>query len=153
MAGPTRIPGMNGGLYYQVVIDDFSHFWCIYLLKYKSEATYNLTDYIRRFETVNGVKLNKVWCDNAEEFKTHYLNRTRHKDWDTQPYSPQQNRVSERMNKTLHSRARTLLLEIQLPRYLWGEGIACVLANTLVLAIKLLTSKLQTIQWEVKQFF
>lgn len=44
-------------------------------------------------------------------------------------YNPQLNGVAERMNRTLVEKARSMLLEYDVPKYLWGEAI---LASTYV---------------------
>ncbi|GJQ70651.1 hypothetical protein Trydic_g23040 [Trypoxylus dichotomus] len=43
----------------------------------------------------------------------------------TIPYTPQQNGVSERMNRTLMDKVRTKFAETNLPKELWGEAIQC----------------------------
>lgn len=40
-------------------------------------------------------------------------------------YTPQQNGVAERMNRTLMNRVRGLLLESNLPKYLWVNALKC----------------------------
>ncbi|KAL8097202.1 hypothetical protein AgCh_030354 [Apium graveolens] len=41
----------------------------------------------------------------------------------TAPYSPQQNDVVERRNRTMMEMARSLLREMKLPNYFWGEAV------------------------------
>lgn len=41
----------------------------------------------------------------------------------TVPYTPQQNGVSERINRTLLDKARTMLHESNPPKELWGEAV------------------------------
>ena len=49
----------------------------------------------------------------------------------TIPYNPQQNGVSERMNRTLLEKARTMLINSKLDKIFWGDAIltACFLTN------------------------
>jgi hypothetical protein len=49
----------------------------------------------------------------------------------TAPYTPEQNGVAERLNRTLITTARALLGAAKLPKYLWGEAVytACYLRN------------------------
>ena len=41
----------------------------------------------------------------------------------TAPYSPQQNGVVERRNRTLLGMTRSILKHMDLPNYLWGEAV------------------------------
>ncbi|KAL2471172.1 Integrase catalytic domain-containing protein [Abeliophyllum distichum] len=47
------------------------------------------------------------------------------------PYTPQQNRVAERMNRTLLYKVRCMMISSGLPRSFWGEAvmIACHIVN------------------------
>jgi hypothetical protein len=42
----------------------------------------------------------------------------------TQPYTPHQNGVSERKNRTLLEKARAMVFEAKTPRYLWSEAVS-----------------------------
>lgn len=127
VAGPANIKGINEELYYQVIVDDYSHFVVVYLLKSKDEATHNLIKYIKNIENQQNTKVKRIRCDNGGEFKNKVIESfCMEKGINieyTHPYSPQQNGVSERMNRTLYNKARTQMLETNLPKYLWGEAI------------------------------
>jgi transposase InsO family protein len=49
----------------------------------------------------------------------------------TTPYTPEQNGVAERLNRTLTTKIRAMLAEAGLPQWLWGEAAytACYLHN------------------------
>lgn len=49
----------------------------------------------------------------------------------TTPYTPEQNVVAERPNRTLTTKARAMLAETDLPQWLWGDAAyaACYLQN------------------------
>lgn len=68
---------------------------------------------------------NRLWG----EFSSHaFKNFCKQKEIQlehTLPYSQQQNGVSERMNGTLMNKTRTLFVDTNLPKYLWGEAIRC----------------------------
>ena len=42
----------------------------------------------------------------------------------TSPYLPSQNGVAERLNRTLIERARAMIINLGLPKFLWEEAIA-----------------------------
>lgn len=101
----------------------------MYLLRYKSEATENLVKYISEIEAQKEIKIKRVRCDNGCEFTAiKFKQFCQEKGISieyTQPYSSQQNGVSERMNRTLYDKARTMMIETGLPKYLWVEAILC----------------------------
>lgn len=41
----------------------------------------------------------------------------------TNPYTPEQNGLSERMNRTLIERSKCMLINAQLQNYFWGEAV------------------------------
>ncbi|KAL5547642.1 hypothetical protein UlMin_002873 [Ulmus minor] len=74
-----------------------------------------------------GKKLKKLRTDNGLEFLNYEFDQfckdegiVRHK---TVPYTPQQNGLAERMNRTLLERVRCMLLEGGVPRRFWGEAV------------------------------
>ena len=86
-------------------------------------------------ENQTGRKIKCLRIDNGGEFclakfdkfcKDHGIER--HK---TNPYTPQQNGVAERMNRTLMERARSMLSGAGLEQKFWAEAIAtaCYLIN------------------------
>ncbi|KAG7302945.1 hypothetical protein JYU34_012939 [Plutella xylostella] len=129
IAGPANIEGLNEERYYQTIIDDYSHFCEVRLLKTKSEATDNIIHYINRFENEKGIRVKKIRCDNGGEFKNRKMESFCQERGTiiqyTTPYSPKSNGVAERMNQTLYNKARTQLNEANLPKHLWGEAILC----------------------------
>jgi transposase InsO family protein len=129
VGGPVNPPTANGERFYQTVMDDFSHFCVVFLLKSKSEASQNLMNFIQQLKTVRGKYVNKIKCDNGGEYTSNEL-----KDFCTKKgirleytlhYSPQMNGKAERLNRTLQDKVRTLLAETNLPKTLWGEAIRC----------------------------
>jgi hypothetical protein len=67
-----------------------------------------------------------IRLDNALEFKA--LGKTLTDDFKihcefTVPYTPEQNGIAERLNRTLVTMARSMLLDANLPQQMWGEAI------------------------------
>jgi hypothetical protein len=80
-----------------------------------------------------------IRSDNGTEFKNYTLNdflsdEGIHHQYST-PYTPQQNGVAERKNRTLMDMARTMLVEFKSPYKFWAEAIitACHASNRLYL--------------------
>lgn len=129
LSGPVPTPTNEGEVYFHSIIDDYSHFCVVFLLKKKSEATEKLTEYINFLETQTGNKIKKIRCDNGGEFKNYmlqnYCNKKGIQLQFTIAYSPQSNGIAERMNRTIYNKARTLMIETGLPKHLWGEAVRC----------------------------
>ncbi|KAJ9559933.1 hypothetical protein OSB04_005093 [Centaurea solstitialis] len=101
--------GQNG--YVFTLIDDFSRFMWIYLLKEKSEAFTHFKKFKALAENEIGKSLKVFRSDRGGEFTSLEFNTfcdqngvKRHL---TAPYSPQQNGIVERRNRTLMDMTRT----------------------------------------------
>lgn len=129
VAGPVNPPTLEGYKYYQVIVDEFSHFTVVKLLRTKGEAEENVIDFIRLIKTQHGLKTKRIRCDNGGEYSSNHFKqfcRSRGIQLEyTMPYSPQQNGIAERMNRTLIDKVRTKFAETNLPKELWGEAIRC----------------------------
>lgn len=104
IGGPITPISKDGERFYLTIIDDYSHFMELYLLKGKDEAKYNIIKYINRMKN-NGNNVLRVRTDQGREFlnkelKSFYENNGI-KQETTCVYTPQQNSVCERMNRTL----------------------------------------------------
>jgi transposase InsO family protein len=81
----------------------------------------------------------KIRSDNGSEFKNlqveEYLVEEGVKHEFSAPYTPQQNGVVERKNRTLIDMARTMLGEFKTPERFWSEAVntACHAINWLYL--------------------
>jgi hypothetical protein len=81
----------------------------------------------------------KIRSDNGSEFKNfqveEYLEEEGIKHEFSAPYTPQQNGVVERKNKTLIDMARTMLGEFKTPERFWSEAVntACHTINRVYL--------------------
>lgn len=128
ISGPVKTPTNNNEKYFQTIIDDYTHFVTVYLLKAKSEAEDSLMNYVRNLEA-EGNRCCRIRTDCGGEFSSSRLkNFCQQKGIRleyTLPYTQQENGVSERANFTLMSRTRTLMADTGLPKHLWGEAIRC----------------------------
>ena len=102
------------------MIDDYSRKGWIYILKSKDEAFQKFKDWKKSVEVQTGRKVRKLKTDNGWEFVKIEFEKycqqkgiQRHK---TVSYTPQQNGLAERMNKTLLERVRCMLLSAKLPK-------------------------------------
>ena len=125
--GRYPVQSINRNQYYILMINDKSRYTTIQFLKQKSQATQHVQNYIthlnvRRHNTHTicidrGTKfINdalKTWCaEHGIEIQT------------TAPYSPSQNRVAERMNRTIVELVRAMINAQNLPGFLWEPAVA-----------------------------
>jgi hypothetical protein len=121
--------GYNNYKYFITFIDDYSRFTHIYLLRKKSEAPKAFLEFKALAENQQGSKIKILRCDNAPEFTEgtfkEILERSGIKLETTNPYSPQQNGVAERYNRTVTEMGRAMLIDAGLSTFFWPLAIEC----------------------------
>jgi hypothetical protein len=120
-------------------VDDYSRFTWVFFLQEKSQTQETLKRFLRRAQNEFGLRIKKIRSDNGREFKNSqiegFLEEEGIKHEFSSPYTPQQNGVVERKNRTLLDMARTMLDEYKTPDRFWAEAIntACYSINRLYL--------------------
>jgi transposase InsO family protein len=107
-------------------MDDYSHFTWVFFLQEKSQTHETLKRFLRRAQNEFGLRIKKVRIDNGMEFKNSQIEGFLEegiKHELSSPYTPQQNGVVERKNRTLLDMARTMLNEYKTPNRFWVEAI------------------------------
>jgi hypothetical protein len=133
--GPVDVPSLSNSRYYVSFIDDYSRRTFVYFLKKKSEVFSRFKEFKSLVENQTGRKIKCLRTDNGGEFCNADFDKfcvdhgiKRHK---TTPYTPQQNGVAERMNRSLMEKARSMLGGAGLEQKFWAEAVAtaCYLLN------------------------
>jgi transposase InsO family protein len=99
----------------------------------------DLKGFLRWAQNEFGLRIKKIRSDNGTEFKNSqiegFLEEEGIKHEFSSPYTPQQNGVVERKNRTLLDMARIMLDEYKTPDRFWAEAIntACYSINRLYL--------------------
>jgi transposase InsO family protein len=120
-------------------VDDYSRFTWVFFLQEKSQTQETLKGFLRRAQNEFGLRIKKIRSDNGTEFKNSqikgFLEDDGIKHEFSSPYTPQQNGVVERKNRTLLDMARTMLDDYKTPDQFWAEAIntACHSINRLYL--------------------
>ena len=122
-----------------VIVDDYSRYTWVYFFKHKSETQENFIDFAKEVQRQYKLPILAIRSDNGSEFKNYTLNNflsdegIRHQY--SAAYTPQQNGVAERKNRTLMDMARTMLAEHKSPYNFWAKAISttCHSANRLYL--------------------
>ena len=127
LCGQVRPQTVGGKSYFLLVVDDFSRYMWIELLRSKAEALLSLKKIKQRAETENEGKLKAIRTDRGGEFNsatfTIFCNEQGIKHYTTTPYSPQQNGVVERRNQSVVEMARCMLKSKRMPQKYWGEAV------------------------------
>uniref|UniRef100_A0A0A9WWP7 Copia protein n=1 Tax=Lygus hesperus TaxID=30085 RepID=A0A0A9WWP7_LYGHE len=127
VCGPLEVPTMNGMRYFVTFIDHWSHFCCVYPIKSKDQVYDQFKIYHAYVTSTFDKKIARLRCDSGGEYKSN-----RFKEFCleqgisveyTIPYTPEQNGVAERLNRTLASTVRCLLFDANLPKPFWGEAV------------------------------
>ncbi|GJX54141.1 retrovirus-related pol polyprotein from transposon TNT 1-94 [Tanacetum coccineum] len=126
---------INHEKYTLVIVDEYSRYTWVHFLKKKSQAPKIIMSFIRMVENLNNVKVKQIKTDNGTEFRNHELESFCDEKGISQnfssPYTPEQNGVAERKNRTLIEAARTMLNGSVLSKHFWTEAvrIACYTQN------------------------
>lgn len=127
ICGPISTTSLGGAKYFVTFIDNKSRFIEIKPLKKKSDVLEAFKEYKARVEKTTGHCIKKLRIDNAKEYLSKEFNDFLKKEGIarqlTVEYTPQQNDVAERANRTLVEMARCMLLQANAPFTLWAEAI------------------------------
>lgn len=126
---------IGGSKYYIEFQDDYSRMSFVYFLKAKSEVLEKFKEFQRLTENQTGRKIKVLRSDNGGEYMStlfkRYLSDHGIIHQTTNPYTPEQNGRSERLNRTLIEKPRCLLFQADLGKRFWAEAVntACYLRN------------------------
>jgi transposase InsO family protein len=135
--GPVAYISIGGNKYGLVIVDDYSRFTWVLFLHDKIVAQDTFKKFAKRAQNEFEIKIKKVRSDNGTEFKNtnieEFLDEEGIGHEFSVPYTPQQNGISERKNRTLIEAARTVLDEYKVSDQFWAEAIntACHAINRL----------------------
>ena len=127
LSGKMVTPAMGGSLYYMLVVDDFSRKMWVYFLREKAEAFQIFKRWHKFVERESGKLVKELRSDRGGEFLStefcEYCNEHGIKRQLTTAYTPQQNGVVERRNRTVVEMARCMLKAQALPDPFWAEAV------------------------------
>ena len=132
VCGPMPVPSLNGMRYFVLIVDDYTRYCFLAPIVTKDQAVEVIQRYQRvaeRTHSAQGWKIGKVRSDNGGEFintaLTDYFAADGIQRQRSTAYSPQQNGVVERANRTIVELARTMLTESRLPKSFWALACLC----------------------------
>ena len=127
ICGPINVKARHGASYFITFIDDFTRYDHVYLISHKSEALSCFMKYVNLVENQLDKTIKALRTDRGREYLSeHFKELCERKGIDRQltvPYTPQQNGVAERRNRTLLEMVRSMMAQANLPISYWGDAL------------------------------
>jgi hypothetical protein len=140
VAGPFQVPSLGGHSYFMTFKDDHSSFRFVFLLPDRTTIMSVYKSLYKLSKKETGRSMVKLRADNAKEFLSRefqdYIKQKAIRHELTAPYSPEQNSVVERDNRTVVECVRSMLHQKSLPLEFWGEAV-----NTAVYVLNRISSR------------
>jgi transposase InsO family protein len=112
-------------LWLSVIVDEYTRRVWVALLRSKDEAADHIKTWTARVERATGLKVKEFHSDGGGEYRSladfFRQNGIRHST--TQPATPQQNGIAERLNRTLFDMAVAMMQHARLSPVFWEEAI------------------------------
>nr|GEU68112.1 hypothetical protein [Tanacetum cinerariifolium] len=128
LCGPMRVQTINGKKYVLVIVDDYSRFTWVKILRLKDETPEIVIKFLQQIQVSLNKTVRYIRTDNGTEFVnktlTEYYERIGIFHQKRIPMTPQQNGVVERRNRTLVEAARTMMILSKAPMFLRAEVVA-----------------------------
>ena len=128
VCGPMQVKSKGGSRYMVTFTDDYSRYTTVYFIKRKDEVLSKFQEYVTLVENQNGNqgRVKVLRSDNGGEYiSNNFIKYCAEKGIVhelTSPYSPEQNGVAERLNRTIMESARSMIYHAGLPLEFWAEA-------------------------------
>jgi len=127
ICGPISTQSLGGAKYFVTFIDSCTGYTETTMLKNRSDVFEAFKNYKLKVEKQTGQRIKKLRTDNEKEYLSNdfknFLKSEGILHQLSVEYTPQQNGIAERKNRTLVEMARCILLQGNLPQSLWAEAI------------------------------
>lgn len=127
LCGPMSVSSFSGSKYLLSFIDDYTRMTFGYFLKSKDEVLPVFKIFKSLVENQTNLKIKALRTDNGCEYVNKqfqmFLQEHGIKHQTTVPYSPQQNGVAERANRTIVEAGRCMLQDAGMDRRFWAEAL------------------------------
>jgi len=121
--GPSTTRNLGGNFYGFAIVNDFSRFTWTLFLSSKDDTFDAFVKFSKIIQNQLSLKIISLRSDHGGEFVKHcfenYCNEFGISHNFSCPRTPQQNSVVESKNRVLEELARTMINEMELPKYFW----------------------------------
>ena len=120
LMGPARVQSLGGKKYILMVVDDFTSYTWVVLLKDKAEAPEKMIHLCKKLQVEKDIVVVRIRSDHGREFENTKLaifcnDQGTHQEFSS-PKTPQQNGIVERKNRVVQEMARVMLHNKKLPK-------------------------------------
>jgi len=130
LCGPMHVPSTNGNKYTMTFIDDYLRMCWVYLLKNKSDVFQTFKNFHTWIENDAQSHIGSIRIDNGKQYTSNefknYLRQHGIKHQTIVPYNPQQNKVAERMNRTILNMVHSMMFFKNVKLMFWVDAVLCV---------------------------
>lgn len=127
VCGPMEVESFSKCKYFATFIDDYSRKTYVYIMKHKSEVLEKFKEFKQMSENQLDLKVKVIRTDNGMEYCNKEIENYCRKNGiihqKSNVYTPQQNGIAERMNRSIVERARCMLFDAGLPKIYWAEAV------------------------------
>ncbi|CAL2226910.1 unnamed protein product [Prunus armeniaca] len=127
ICGPIQITTPASNRFFLTFIDDHTRMCWVFFLQHKSHVFNIFKRFKSMAELQSGYKIKKLISDRGGEYTSLEFSKfCEEMDLENQltvAYSPQQNGVAERKNRTVVEMARTMMHEKKIPLKFWVEAV------------------------------
>ena len=120
LMGPARVQSLGGKKYILVVVDDFTRYTWVVLLKDKAEAPKKMIHLCKKLQVEKDTVIARIRSDHGTKFENTKLatfcnDQGTHQEFFS-PKTPQQNGIVERKNRVVQEMAHAMLHNKNLPK-------------------------------------
>ena len=128
VCGKISSKSLSGAEYFVTFIDNKTRYIWVYVIKKKSDVFKCFCEWKTEVEKSLGRSVKTLRTDNGGKYTStefeEYLKKEGIRHELTIPKCPEQNGVTERLNRTLVEMVRSMLADSQLPKSFWAEALA-----------------------------
>ncbi|KAL0281595.1 UNVERIFIED_CONTAM: hypothetical protein PYX00_002534 [Menopon gallinae] len=127
VCGPMKTESLGKSKYFVTFTDEKSRWTEVYFIRKKSQVLEKFKEFRAKMEKLTERKIKFLQSDNGTEYVNNefdkYLKENGIQRRLSISYSPQQNGISERKNRTLLDMARCLLIQAGMKPSFWAEAV------------------------------
>lgn len=127
VCGPMETKSVGGSRYFLSFIDDYTRMCFVYFIKSKDEVFETFKNFKNMVEKQQSKPIKILRSDNGKEYDNKEFERFLRNcgiiHQRSNSYTPEQNGMAERFNRTIVERAKCLLFDQGLEKHFWAEAV------------------------------